>query len=122
MRKAGFSLSQREVDPLTGIDATHTFVSSGTTLGKTPRFHGPTSQKLVEFFHTPSVYDPMKIFRVPKILIIIGLHKENQNLRYNIENCLVMSYASIIDLIQNLNSLIIILVGDIHITHIYIYI
>lgn len=64
----------------------------------------------------------MKIFRVPKILIIIGLHKENQNLRYNIENCLVMSYASIIDLIQNLNSLIIILVGDIHITHIYIYI
>ena len=56
----------------------------------------------------------MKIFRVPWVLITTGLHKESQNLRCNIENCLVMSYASITDLIQKLNPLLIILIGYTH--------
>lgn len=51
----------------------------------------------------------MKIFRVPQILIITGLHKES-----HIENCLVMIYASITDLIQKLNPLLIILIGYTH--------
>lgn len=102
IRKVDFGLSQRE------LDHCHTFISDGTSLRKLPHFHRSTSKNWVAFSYTPGFSDPTQVFRISKILIIIGLYpEETWSLRYNIENCVGISYSSI-DLFQKLNKLVLI--------------
>lgn len=108
IRKVDFGLSQRELDHWTVTDPIHTFISDGTSLHKLPHFHRSTSKNWVAFSYTPGFSNPTQVFRISKILIIISLYpEETWSLRYNIENCVGISYSSI-DLFQKLNKLVLI--------------